>query len=173
MKLLLQAPVQVVSPLTPNRMAVPSMLVTGLAKVALEEISKLPWLRLPELAPLTEYMMALVPKGLRELRPLTMLPVMEMILVASLGMPTVHPGPLALALLILTCMPAPLGKFEMVLFAMVALVRLKQVPADPTPTMLTPCPSEVVTDVVLVIVLFEMVALEIVPAPHWMSMPLK
>ena len=53
----------------------------------------------------------------------------------------------------------------------VASVMLAMVEADPNPTSLIPLPFDVALDVLLVIVLFEIVAFEIVPSKLKMSMP--
>src|SRR5438552_10160183 len=70
-------------------------------------------------------------------------------------------------------MPAPLGKFAITLFAIVAAVRLPTAAADPGRLMLMPLPFEVAVDVELVIVLLEMLALVIVPLPLRRCTPLK
>src|SRR5690242_2125011 len=134
------------------------MLVIGLPTVPLLAMLRLARLRWPLLIEATATMMALPPMRLAELAPLIVLPVIATMFVASFGMPMVPPGPLALPLPPLICMPEAVGKFEIVLLLIVALFRTKTVVAVPVPLMLMPKPCEVVVLVVLVIVLFEMVA---------------
>jgi hypothetical protein len=63
------------------------------------------------------------------------------------------------------------GKFDTTLFAMVAFVTFATVPADPKAMKRMPDPFEVPVEFVLVIVLPEIVASEIVPLKLKMSTP--
>src|ERR1700681_4694518 len=106
--------------------------------------------------------MAFVFMGFAGLAPLMKLPLIVIRLVASPGVPHTPAGP---AVLLPYCevMPAPPGKFVTVLPEIVALVIFDVLLALPKPSRRIPDPFELALAVELVMVLFEMVAFEIVP----------
>src|ERR1700720_396041 len=163
--LLFTVKVEVVSPLPRRRMAVPCMLVIGFATVPLVETSKFAW---P--LPATEAVMALPFISLAGLCPLTWLPVIEMTLPVP-GVPNVPAGPELLALPPWAMIPPPLGKLEMTLPAIVAVVTFATLPVEPSASSRMPLPFVAAALVELVTVLPEMLALLMVPLKFWMSTP--
>src|ERR1044071_782081 len=115
--------------------------------------------------------MALVPILMAGLLPLIVLPVMLTMSVALPAMPYVPAAPAALELPPRARIPAPLGKLEMVLPLMVAAVTLATVVAEPKAIRRMPEPFEVAVELVLVMMLFEMLALVSVPSKLETSMP--
>src|SRR3977135_2699099 len=159
MTLLLMIAVPVELPSTDNEMTLPATFVIGLAMVPLPSI-----LTFMRPTPLTLVWIALVPILFPELLPLIVFPVMSIWLAASLGMPKVPCAPPAVAFPPCMVMPAPLGKFEMMLLLIVASLTFAAPEPLPKATTRIPVPLEVAVEVVLVIVLPEIVRLLIVPA---------
>ena len=147
----------------PTRITAPRESPIGCNTVPLFETSKFPTLRDPLLPPFTENATASVPRRFVASKPRAVLLVIEMTFAVP-GVPTVPPGPLVFALPPKTWMPAPAGKFRIVLPLIVAFVRLATADPSPCRMMLIPVPFEVAVLVLLVIVLPVTVALLIVPA---------
>src|SRR4051794_2059126 len=109
----------------------------------LPEMLTLARVRDPPLPPETDTITAWVPPGFT----VTVLPVIEMRLLGSLGMPAVAPGPAVLLLLTSTWMPVLAS--VIVLLSMSALSRSNFVVAVPVPTMLIARPAAPVVAIVL------------------------
>src|SRR2546429_2014445 len=163
-------PVELPSP--DSEIAVPAMLVIGLAMVPLVAM----WTFMRP-TPLTLVWIAFVPILLPEFWPLIVFPVISIKLLASLGIPNVPcEAPELAALPPCIVMPAPAGKLEMVFPLMVASFTLATVDALPNAMTRMPVPLEHVDGVglppqgaagppvvELVIALLEIVRLLIVP----------
>ena len=158
--------VAVVLPFVPTPMAIPAMLASGAASVPLPVISKLPC---P--LPLVVTRIALVPIFTAALSPLILLFVILMTLVTLPGVPTVPLGPATLLLPPCTRMPAPLGKLEISLLSIVALVKFDAVVAEPSVCKRMALPSDVATVVGLTNVLPVITASASVPLKFCTSMP--
>src|SRR5688500_4265763 len=153
-------------------MTVPVTLVSGSAAVPLPDTTKFPRAREVGLPPVTAKAIALPPRRLAAVLPRMRLPVIATTSVALPGTPAVAPAPVPDELAIETWIPWADGKLVITLPEIVARVRLKTVVAVPVPTTLMPWPREDATLVELMIVLFDSVALLIVPSALCKSMPL-
>src|SRR3982750_1314015 len=94
---------------------------------------------------------------------------MEMMFVPLPAVPKTPAGPAALPFPPCAWIPLPLGKLEMMLLAIVALVTLAIVVAEPKATKRIPEPFDVAVELERVIVLLERLAWGIVPLRLKMS----
>src|SRR5215208_2478737 len=158
-------------PNTEQATPVPLKLVSGLPAEPLFETSKLAWLRLAPLPPVTATAIAFEPIWFGEPCPAMLLPVMVMTFEALPGVPQVPPLPVVFALPQFIRMPLPLGNRLITLLLKVALEMCATVAADPRVCRRIPDPFELAVDVALVRVFPEIVRSFRVPLKLSMSMP--